>query len=204
MHQSQDALKDTLASIQEAQERMAEEMTQVRHRLDAQALSGGPEPRSSTPDLKKPRTAPQDAPHTTSADAVREETRGSRDLQSAHPMGTLPWTVAGRRRRKRKEVTGTQECEDSFHGAPEVRSLFVTNVSKDSLLENVQKYIGDRCNGLVRVRLWSHPDAPVQSFKVTVLKESVNKLLSMDFPWPQYVRVRRFVPRKGPPPSHVH
>ena len=206
IHQSQDALKDTLASIQEAQERMAEEMTQVRHRLDAQALSVGSEPRSSTPDLKKPRTTLRYAPRPTFADVVREETgsSGSRDVQSALPMDTLPWTVAGRGRRKRKVVTGTQECKDSFRGAPEVRSLFVSNVSKDTLLEEVRKHIGDRCDGLISVRLWSHPDAPVQSFKVTVRKECVGSLVTSEFPWPRHVRVRRFVPRRGPPPAHVH
>eukprot|EP00914_Ancora_sagittata_P034893 GHVO01070354.1.p2 GENE.GHVO01070354.1~~GHVO01070354.1.p2 ORF type:complete len:125 (+),score=8.19 GHVO01070354.1:24-377(+) len=116
-------------------------------------------------------------------------------------MGTHRWTVAGRK--KRKVVTGTQECEDSFRGAPEVRSLFVSNVAKETLVDKVQKHIGDRCDGLISVRLWSHPDAPLRSFKVTVRKECFENLFSSEFPWPK-LRVRRFVPRRGPPPAHTH
>lgn len=201
LHQSQDALKNTLTSIEDGQKRMAEELAQVRHQLeslDAQVQSVPLDPRSSTPDLKKT------IPHRTYADAVSEEPgRDTRRQNTDQLPNSRPWTYPAPRRRKPKVVTGTQECVDTFRGAPEVRSLFISNVRKDTEAEKVKRYIEDHCDGVICVRQWSHPEAPLRSFKVTVKKECVKDLLSTDFPWPKNVRVRRFVFRRGPPPTHV-
>ena len=177
-------------------------MAELRQRLDTPVFPGPGQRFSTPPGRQKLRSTPASRPEV--ADRVMHdepEARGSRT--KIEPSGPPAWSTVKGRRKKRKIVTGTQECVDSFCGAPEVRSLFVWNVSKETKTENVQKHIADRCDGLVSVRSWSHPDAPCRSYKVTVKKESVNTLLDAEFPWPRHVKVRRFVPGRSPPPVHV-
>ena len=113
------------------------------------------------------------------------------------------WKQAKNRRKKKKILIGKQELQEAFSGAPAVRSVFLWNVSKDSEDAKVSKHIADNCDGLISVRRWSHPDAPLKSFKVTVRKECADTLLSPEFPWPCHVKVRRFVPARGPPPVDI-
>ena len=205
LHQSQDALRQTLASIEDGQKKMAEELTQVRcqlETLDSLAHSAtASDPRSSTPDPKKKRPTNLCPPRPEYASVTGLNIQKVQQDTSKQPTKIIPGPR--RKRNRMKIVTGTQECEDAFHGAPEVRSLFISNVTKETQLSTVEKYLHARCNGLICVRKWSHPDAPLQSFKVTVPKESVSTLLSDKFHWPERVRVRRFIPRRGPPPAHV-
>ena len=207
LHESQDSMKQVLASIQDTQSRMAEELTQVyicqqrSHYTETQvhlSVHVPPEPLHSTPEMKK--SIIQRSPTYDNVD--QESARHTRQSKSK-PPNSMPWTYPTPRRRKAKKVTGTQESTDSFCGAPVVRSLFLSNVAKTTQVETVTKYIEARCDGLICVRQWSHPDAPLRSFKVTVKKERVKDLLNSDFPWPKNVQVRRFVPRRGPPPTHV-
>eukprot|EP00914_Ancora_sagittata_P016438 GHVO01032702.1.p1 GENE.GHVO01032702.1~~GHVO01032702.1.p1 ORF type:complete len:308 (-),score=38.55 GHVO01032702.1:85-1008(-) len=203
LHQSQDEVKQTLTSIQEAQKMLSEDMTELRRRLDDPVFLG---PQSSTPNQRRHGASIQSPPRPTLPE-VRGESgpRGPRNRRtdSAQAGSGSQWNTVVRNKRKKKVVTGTQECEEAFSGAPEVRNLFVWNVAKNAEVEKVRKHIEDRCDGVVNVRVWSHPDAPLKSFKVTVLKDSVKTLLCSDFPWPRLVKVRRFVPGRGPPPVHT-
>lgn len=209
LHQTQTLVQESLASIQEAQKTMAADLVQLRQRLDAPAFPGTRSTPSCQQKPRSTRSVSASHPEFEGADRVVHDElgpRGSRSgyMRSIHPKSEPPaWSTVKRRKKKRKIVTGTQECVDSFCGAPEVRSLFVWNVSKDTEPEKVKKHIANQCDGIVSVRAWSHPDAPRRSFKVTVMKESVNTLMNPDFPWPRHVKVRHFVPGRGPPPVHV-
>ena len=180
-HTLQCAVQDALASMQEAQRSMASDLATICQLLNT------PRDPSIESQLVTPTTDLSVQP-----DSGPEE----------HDQGdkSSPFTVVqSKRRRRKKIVVGTEDCCESFRGAPEVRSVFVWNVSKDTSVEQVRSHIEKNCDGVVSVRQWSHKDAPRKSFKVTVLKDSVQVLLNSDFPWPKYVKARRFTPRRMPP-----
>ena len=145
--------------------------------------------------------------HPLTTDKASESGRTYSDVtRNRPPSSTSPappqldgWNKV-KRRRKAKIVTGTETNGDlgRFLGAPPVSSLFVFRVRKEATSEDLQQWLKDCKNvNAVAIRVMSHPDAALRSFKVSVPKDSVKDLLSADFGWPAEVKVRRFTPRRG-------
>lgn len=178
----------TLDSIQETQKRMGEELSRLRRQVDASPM----EPRPSTPRPSQPdqKSAPVASCRPTQVYKDADPTPPHRQEES--------WTTVRRakRRRNQKVVTGTNTDGDCgiFRGAQEVRSVFVFNVQKDATTDSVSQWLRSKAIETVAVRIMSHPDAVLRSFKVSVNKDKASALLSPDFQWPSGVKVRRFVP----------
>ena len=166
-------------------ERMATELVKLKTRLD--------EPPS--PEIIRPAMGKDTAPtFSTISDQCPpgEQKETSPPSQQTRQGG---WTkVKGR---KTRVITGTQKCEETqgrFLGAPPVSSIFVYRVEKGATADDVRKWLADRNVNVVAVRMLSHPDAALSSFKVTLRKEHAKILLTPDFGWPENIKVRRFIP----------
>jgi hypothetical protein len=196
-------MRETLASIQEAQQKMTMDLAQLHQRLarsdaleastPSPSQSPVPDPGHSTPRVVKvdEAVAPIAVPPS----------------ESEHRENTLwKWNSVKppRRKRKGKVITGKEEAvaeeEGAFRGAPAVGSLFVYNSRKDSTVDAVCRWLKSRNVDVVNIRVASHPDAALKSFKVTVSRDNANRLLQPDFSWPHNVKVRRFTP--GPLRTH--
>eukprot|EP00914_Ancora_sagittata_P011674 GHVO01022608.1.p1 GENE.GHVO01022608.1~~GHVO01022608.1.p1 ORF type:complete len:338 (-),score=24.35 GHVO01022608.1:248-1261(-) len=196
--------QEAMTSIQEAQERMSAELSKMRKRLDESgAVSSDSAPVQPNPRMRH---------HPFTTDKASESGRTYSDVTSNRPprreVNPPPpplhppqdgWNKV-KRRRKPKVVTGTATDGDQgrFLGAPPVGSLFVFRVCKEATAEDLQQWLKDSKKiNVVAIRVMSHPDAALRSFKVSVLKDCVKDLLCADFGWPAEVKVRRFTPRRG-------
>ena len=191
LHQSQDAMRETLASIQEAQQKMAKDLAQLQLHLARSDAQPAP--------LAPPPSPIHDRGHSTPrVDEEKEAVipAGAPAGESEHRKET-PWNTVRppRRRRTVKVVTGTETADaddqGTLRGALAVGSLFVFISRKDSTDDAVRSKSVD----VVNIRMASHPDSALKSFKVTVSRDNVSRLMHPDFPWPLNVKVRRFVPR---------
>ena len=195
---SREDMKRSLASFHEAQEKMATELLQLRtrldepHNLDSIAASVKP------PSLMQvmPPAQPDVAPNRTYANVTTTRPSGRENDPPA--KFRQDWTKV--KRRKVKVITGTQTGGDQgrFLGSPPVSSLFVFRVQKGATVADLRQWLeNSKKVNVVAIRLMSHPDAALSSFKVTVVKESVKDVLQADFGWPENVKVRRFTPTRA-------
>jgi len=81
LHQSQDAMKETLICIQETQRKMVEELAQLHQRLDAST----PEPPTSTPVVQR-KSAPVVAPLSASTPLDGKPVEDTAPSRCAQPM----------------------------------------------------------------------------------------------------------------------
>jgi len=203
LHHSQHAAQEALASIQEAQSKMAEELAKIHQRLDGHSDLA---PATSTPKALNTSNAPAaddrmvaDGSPPTCPRKEEELSVGASHMCSDQ-LAQQPWHVAGRpKRRKRRIVVGTTTGDDAgcFGGAPEVRSVFVYNAKKSSTEDAVRRWVQRQNVDVLNIRVMSHVNAVCKSFKVTVPKDQVRKLLNKDFKWPLDVKVRHFIPSFG-------
>jgi hypothetical protein len=185
LQQSRELFEKSVASFQEAENKTHKEMADLRQLLQESRRADAPT--EHVPPECSDRHAPNTAHRAPDKDAVPTVPA------PVHQHMQDDFTVVKRRQRRRKVITGTSSESDGFRGAPEVRSLFVYHVNKETQEDDVKKYLVKRNVNVVSIRVLSHPDAALKSFKVTVHKDKLSSLLSQDFPWPADVRVRRFV-----------
>ena len=108
-----------------------------------------------------------------------------------------------RQKEKRRQhvITGKRNPEGRrFRGAPEPnRDLFIFRVHTDTDVEDIKEHVLAEGYDARDIKCVSHPDAMWKSFRLTVPLSQFNSLLSDDFPWPDGVRVRQFIPPKRQP-----
>ena len=71
------------------------------------------------------------------------------------------------------------------------------NAKKSSTEDAVRRWVQRQNVDVLNIRVMSHVNAVCKSFKVTVPKDQVRKLLNKDFKWPLDVKVRHFIPSFG-------
>lgn len=199
--------KESLDAVVHLQEKMAEEISQLRRLADETATRPVP---SMTPPSEEGRTSASSRRPLTSAPTSRR--KPERQLQANHSRRESPqltptqrqpeeWTTVHnkrKRQRKQKVIRGTASTgeQSAFCGAPDVGSVFVYQVHKNASEDDVRNWLQSERNvNAVSVRVMSHADSNLKSFKVSVLKDRIKDLLHADFGWPVDVRVRRFIKR---------
>jgi len=181
---SQESTLKALSSLQEAQERMAAELSRIKATLE--------QPPEHKPAEKQAQAT---KPNPTAAQAASATVAPMNPVTQEHVQS---WNVA-RPRRKRKVITGTSGdgTEGRFLGAPQVGSIFVFHVEKSTEEADVQDWLQEKKKvEAVSVRQMSHPDSTFKSFKVTLPKDELNRVLQDDFGWPENVKIRRFAPSR--------
>jgi hypothetical protein len=173
LQQSQAALKESVSSLHDMQKRMTEELELLRQRLDERGTEASPSLTQTCPTrCEKPAVVASSAPSPTDRRPTKVHPEYVANLEPQ------PW-LDGRRRRKRKTVTGAATDEDSgsFSGAHEVGSVFIFHATKNSTEDAVRRWVQRQGVDVVNIRQMSHADAHLKSFKLTVLKTRVNELL---------------------------
>ena len=191
---SHEPTEKALSSLREAQERMASELSELRKKLE--------EPHPKRVDVIDVR-AQRSQVHQVSPPVAKEVVAHHQTYSSATELQERPFEhqrIRRSNRRKAKVITGTEECGDQegFLGAPAVSNLFVFRVKKNVSTDDVSKWLKEeRRVHVVAMRKRSHPDAPTNSFKVTILKDVAKELLKPEFRWPINTKVRRFTPSRA-------
>lgn len=204
---SKESFQKTVTSVQDALAKMSEGMALFRQQHAEDSSAQACPPLGRVPAASASDSGPSSAEGRSRKSKPPAELTDSRiraaETLAAPSDGKRPldgFTLVTRRRpRRQKVIKGVAASTDNsaFRGAPEVRSIFVANVSKTTKEEDVAQFLQQHDVHTVKVRVLSHPDSCLKSFKVTVLKDKVTELLQDKFPWPQDVKVRRFVPSRS-------
>jgi hypothetical protein len=106
-----------------------------------------------------------------------------------------------KQRRKTRPIVGTG-ASNSIRGAPEpCKDIFVYRLASDVVTENVKCFMNENDVDVRAVVQMSKSESLFRSFKVSIKKSDLSKVLQSDF-WPEGVNVRRFwEPRKERPQS---
>lgn len=97
---------------------------------------------------------------------------------------------------RQQVITGrNKNSNERFRGAPEAsRDLFIYRVHPETLDDGIKDLISSEGCEIRNLACVSNPNAKFKSYKLTVPLSQFAKLHSEDFPWPEGVKVRKFVP----------
>ena len=116
----------------------------------------------------------------------------------------IPARAARRERRKEtrrsKTITGRrQHGEGRFRGAPEAdRDLFVYRVDPDTVTTDITELVTSVGYEVRKIQCIYNPNAMYKSFRLTIPVSQYTSIYSDEFPWPDGVKVRRFIrPRRN-------
>lgn len=125
--------------------------------------------------------------------------------QSGDESGSFHQPAYAVRKARRKEklrqqiITGTKKDNNNrFRGAPEVdRDIFIYRVHPDTMEADIEALIAAEGNEFRSLSCVSNPNAKYKSFRLTVPISQYSKIYSDEFPWPEGVMVRKYIPPRG-------
>ena len=94
-------------------------------------------------------------------------------------------------RRNHQTVAGTRKSDVSRGYRPQ-GELFVGRVPKEYPEQHVRDMVADTGVEKIDIKKISHVDAPMTSYKLTVWRDAVDKLLQPTA-WPEFITCRRWV-----------
>ena len=112
-------------------------------------------------------------------------------------------------RRNRQTVVSTKKS-DVYSGCRPQSELFVGRVPKEYPEQHVRDMVADTGVEIIDIKKISHVDAPMTSYKLTVWRDTVDKL-QQPTAWPEFITCCRWVrPRRhhddnthGNPPQRL-
>ena len=115
--------------------------------------------------------------------------------QAIANRGNVAYQAArSRRDRDRRTVYGTRQHE-TLRGANNSINFFVFRVDKEIPTEDIKTYLSEEGIQNATVECVSHEDARSKSFKVNVMLQDKDKIMSSDF-WPDGVACRLFYEKR--------
>ena len=113
----------------------------------------------------------------------------------------VPKHVLDKRKKRAKVITGKSDAASAggLKGAPV--DLFVFRVEKEAVEEDLRELITKQGCQVRGITLMSKEEAKFKSFKLTIPAAQKNTVFSDSFPWPDGVKVRRFIPKRKVSPT---
>ena len=100
-----------------------------------------------------------------------------------------------RENRRHKIITGKSQTNANFWGAPEGnKDLFIFRVHPDTVCTDIEQLLVDQQCEVRNLDCVSNPNSIFKSFKLTVPASHFGKIYNENFPWPEGVSIRKFIP----------